>query len=124
LTSENRVYGHCRTCSGLGVYMDQDRKACFFLNGNPHIAHPVDFFPDGSLAPEKSKLEADSAPNPGTVKIRVTDAGSYYSNQSMHDEIFVSVQDENEDPQSDLTIVKKLGVDVKDILTAQNGGSS
>jgi hypothetical protein len=119
MSHENRLYGHCRTCSGLGVYLDQDRKACFFLNGDPHAAHPVDFFPDGSLAPEMSKAEADPTPNPGPVKIRVTEAGSYYSTQSLQEELFVSVQDENLDPQSDVTIAKKLGVDMKDILAAR-----
>jgi hypothetical protein len=56
----------------------------------------------------------------GSVKVRVTDAGTYYSSQTLQEELFVSVQDENEDPQLDVTLAKKLGVDVKDIMAARH----
>jgi len=115
----NREYGHCRTCNGLGVYVDPERKAYFFLNGDVHAAHPVDFYPDRSLAPETSRPSTDPMPAIGSVKVRVTEAGSYYSTQSLQEELFVSIQDENEDPQSDVTVAKKLGVDVKDVMAAR-----
>ncbi len=116
----NQVYGHCRTCNGLGVYLDPDRKAYFFLNGDIHTAHPVDFYPDESLAPEAPKVMAESTLlNSASVKIRVTEVGTYYSTHFMQQELFVSVQDENENPQSDVILAKKLGVDVKDIMAAR-----
>ena len=114
-----RLYGHCRTCNGLGVYLDQDRKAYFFLNGDIHApGHPVDFFPDGSLAPESPRPEPAPVNDAG-IKVRVTDAGTYYSSPSLQEELFMSVQDVNEDPQSDVTLAKKLGVDVKSIMAAR-----
>jgi hypothetical protein len=116
----NRDYGHCRTCNGLGVYLDHDRKACFFLNGDIHAAHPVDFYPDESLGPGIPKPQADPVPAIGKVKVRCTEAGTYYSTQSLQEELFVSVQDENEDPQSEATVAKKLGVDITDITAARH----
>jgi hypothetical protein len=88
------------------------------MNGDPHVTHPVDFYPDGSLAPEPTPSTIN-VPNRGGVKVRVTEAGTYYSTEKMQQEVFMSVQDENEDPQSDLVVAGKLGVDVKELMAAR-----
>ena len=119
---ENRVYGHCRTHNGIGIYFDHVRGAYFFLDGDPHVHNqdegPVDFYPDPSLSPITTNTKLNPTQVTPTVSIRVTDAGTYYSSPQ-HPEIFVSFQDENANPQLDASLAEQLCVDVKEIMAAR-----
>jgi len=117
-----RLYGRCRTCNGLVVYLDVDRHLYFYANGNLHPdSHRVDFMEDPSARDQVRGIEpANQSPEPmkqGRVIQRVTDVGCYYRVGAVESGL-CTMQDE-QDVEFDLTIAQKLGVDVKEIMAAR-----
>ena len=60
-------------------YMDHDRGADFFLNGRPTHRASGRLLPRRILGARDHGTQTDPIPNPGGVKVRVTEAGTYYS---------------------------------------------
>ena len=72
--SSSYVYGHCRTCNGLGVYFNVLEHSYHYLDGRPHEGHEVDFMADASLAPENPVQQVTENMTPPKVAQRITDA--------------------------------------------------
>src|SRR3972149_1938590 len=108
--SASRVYGHCRTCNGLGVYFDVQRRLYYYLNGELHSVHPADFMADSSLNPNPEVSVTSTAPmKQGRVIQRITNAGYYYRVGDVESGL-CSMQDE-QDGEFDVRLTKQLGVD-------------
>lgn len=60
----DRLCGRCRTCNGLIVFSDDNGKTWRYYDGQLHKAHPTDFIPDPSVAPDLPKKRREKGAHP------------------------------------------------------------
>jgi hypothetical protein len=135
-TGPKRLYGRCRACSGLGVFFDYKDHEYYYLNRTRHVGHIVDFWPDPSvedLAPEKTVTDAQFVPSsedsdlkenldfePLKVIQRITPMGYYYrNNDSEGIEVGPSTTQDEDNPEFDLNLARKLKTTPKEIMKAR-----
>ena len=113
--SNERIFGRCRTCNGLGVYFDKKLRPTSILT-----AQFIQVIRSTSLeTPQlRSKVQVlDNPPaklSPPRVTQRITDAGYYYQLGGREFGLFTA--NDERDPAFDLNLAKKFGMDPKDLL--------
>jgi hypothetical protein len=124
--TEDTIYGRCWNCNGLIVYFDRNRHRYFYVDGTEHTAaHQIDFRPD-PLVEEFQVPPQPTASNtlakmtsPPRVTQRITPAGYYYKLHGTENEIGLVTVDDEQDPEFDVQLGKKLGVEPKELLAAR-----
>jgi hypothetical protein len=106
------------------VFYDVDLHAYFWLDGSPHDSHETDFLADPSV----HDLVSDSAENPAgnretvsesRVIQRISDVGFFYGLRTGGQELGPFTLDDEDKPQFDGELAKKLNVDLKEVLKAR-----